>query len=194
MAAQDRGAMGVIAAQIGQAQAQLALVQERLARATLVAPFDGVVVSGDLSQQIGSPVEQGRVLFEVAPLGGYRVILQVDERDIAAWRSASVASWCCRACPDRRCRSRCSQITPVATQQDGRNFFRVEAQLEGTAPRLRPGMEGVGKVVGRRAQPALDLDPRLHRLAAPDAVELDALNSPHAALPASGRAAQPSLP
>jgi len=44
-----------------------------------------------------------------------------------------------------------SKVTPIATAQDGHNFFRVEAQLEKAPPRLRPGMEGVGKVnVGDR--------------------------------------------
>ena len=33
------------------------------------------------------------------------------------------------------------------TAREGRNFFRVEAQLDAAAgPRLRPGMEGVAKV------------------------------------------------
>ena len=42
------------------------------------------------------------------------------------------------------------QVTPVATSQDGRNFFRVEARLAETDG-LRPGMEGVAKVdIGRR--------------------------------------------
>jgi hypothetical protein len=39
------------------------------------------------------------------------------------------------------------QITPVSTSQDGRNFFRVEARLQRASDRVRPGMEGVGKVV-----------------------------------------------
>jgi hypothetical protein len=73
----------VLAAQLSQVEAQLALSEEKLARTQLVAPFDGVVVSGDLSQMLGAPVERGKVLFELAPLGKYRVILQVDERDIA---------------------------------------------------------------------------------------------------------------
>jgi hypothetical protein len=38
------------------------------------------------------------------------------------------------------------KVTPVSTPRDGRNFFRVEAQLDSTDPRMRPGMEGVGKV------------------------------------------------
>ena len=53
------------------------------ARTRLVAPFDGVVVKGDLTQSLGSPVAKGDVLFEVAPLDGYRVILSIDERDIS---------------------------------------------------------------------------------------------------------------
>ena len=39
-----------------------------------------------------------------------------------------------------------SKVTPVATVQDGKNFFRVEARLAQSSIRLRPGMEGVGKV------------------------------------------------
>ena len=40
-----------------------------------------------------------------------------------------------------------SKITPVNTAKEGRNFFRVEAVLGATgAQRLRPGMEGVGKI------------------------------------------------
>jgi hypothetical protein len=39
----------------------------------------------------------------------------------------------------------------VATAEDGDNVFRVEAELAESAPGLRPGMEGVGKIViGRR--------------------------------------------
>ena len=33
-----------------------------------MAPIPGVIVSGDLSQAIGAPVERGQVLFELAPL------------------------------------------------------------------------------------------------------------------------------
>lgn len=67
-ATQDRGAMAILAAQIRELDAQLALNQDRISRATLVAPFDGVVVSGDLSQLLDTPVEQGKLLFQVAPL------------------------------------------------------------------------------------------------------------------------------
>jgi len=147
MAQADRGAMGVIAAQVSQAEAQLALAQEKLTRATLIAPFDGVVVSGDLSQHIGTPVEQGKLLFEVAPLEGYRVVLQVDDRDIARLALQQRGELVLSSMPDQALAFTVSTITPVATQVEGRNVFRVEARLDAKTARLRPGMEGVGKVV-----------------------------------------------
>jgi RND family efflux transporter MFP subunit len=148
MAGADRAAMGVLSAQINQAQAQLSLVEEKLARATLIAPFDALVVSGDLSQQIGSPVEQGKLLFEVAPLDGFRVVLQIDDRDIARVASGQHGTLVLSSLPGQSYPFTVRTVTPVATQQDGRNVFRVEAQIDGgaRATRLRPGMEGIGKV------------------------------------------------
>jgi biotin carboxyl carrier protein len=80
MAKRDRAQISVISSQIDQAEAQLAMVDEQLARTDIVAPFDGVIVSGDLTQSLGAPLERGEVLFEVAPLDSYRVVLEVDER------------------------------------------------------------------------------------------------------------------
>ena len=61
----------MFAALADQARAQLALVEDKLARAKVQAPFRGVVVSGDLSQMLGSPIEKGKTLFELAPLDAF---------------------------------------------------------------------------------------------------------------------------
>ena len=147
LASLDRGSMTVMAAQIAQIDAQIALVEDRLSRATLVAPFDGVVVSGDLSQLLGTPVEQGKLLFQVAPLDAYRVILEVDERDIANIEPGQPGELTLSALPNQGMDFAVRQITPVSTQQEGRNYFRVEAQLDSPSDRVRPGMEGIGKIV-----------------------------------------------
>jgi multidrug efflux pump subunit AcrA (membrane-fusion protein) len=151
MANRDLAAIQVIGAQLKQAEAQLALATERIKRARITAPFDGVVVSGDLSQLIGSPVEQGKKLFEIAPLSSYRVILQVDEREIRHVEVGQSGSLMISGIAGEPTAFSVIKVTPVATAQDGRNFFRVEARLEQAPPRLRPGMEGIGKVnVGER--------------------------------------------
>jgi ribosomal protein S5 len=48
--------------------------------------------------------------------------------------------------PDQPASFAVKQITPVSSVEDGRNFFRVEAQLDNPSVRMRPGMEGVGKI------------------------------------------------
>lgn len=141
----------ILQAQVQQSEAQLALVTERIARAKVVAPFDGIVISGDLNQLIGSPVEQGKKLFEIAPLNTYRVILQVDEKEVRHVQVGQQGNLIISGIASDAIPFRVNKVTPVATAQDGRNYFRVEAQLKHTPPQLRPGMEGVGKIsVGER--------------------------------------------
>ncbi len=130
-----------------QAHAELDLVTEKLGRVAIVAPFDGVVVRGDLSQQLGAPIEQGKVLFEVAPLDAYRVVLKVDERDIVHLKHGESGELLLTGLPGERFAIKVSKVSPVATSEEGRNSFRVEAEVQQAAARLQPGMEGVGKVL-----------------------------------------------
>jgi len=147
VANRDRAEANVLAAQVEQADAQVALIEEQLARVKVTAPFDAVVVSGDLSQSLGVPVERGDVLFELAPLKGYRVILEVEERDIGEMQEGQAGLLALTGMPGDRLPIVVKRVTPVSTAEEGNNFFRVEAELTGDArPLLRPGMEGVAKV------------------------------------------------
>jgi multidrug efflux pump subunit AcrA (membrane-fusion protein) len=92
-------------------------------------------------------VERGQVLFEVAPLEDYRVALQVDERDISHVVVGQRGELTVSSMPGERYGFAVTKVTPVNSAKEGRNFFRVEAALEAKpGPRLRPGMEGVGKI------------------------------------------------
>ena len=147
IAKHDKTGGGIAGAELAQAEAQLALIEEKLVRTRLVAQFDGVVVSGDLSQLLGSPVEQGKVLFEVAPLDAYRAILQVDERDMIYVRNGQQGWLALAGRSDEKLAFTVRQVTPVSTPSEGENTFRVEAKLDDAGVQLRPGMEGVGKIV-----------------------------------------------
>jgi multidrug resistance efflux pump/GAF domain-containing protein len=136
----------ILNSQIDQARAQLALLDEQLSRTRVRAPFNGVIVTGDLSQELGAPVEKGKVLFEVAPLDAYRVILQVDEHDVADIAENQQGDLVLASIPGETKRFKIVNITPVSVAQEGQNYFRVEARLLGGTDRIRPGMEGVGKV------------------------------------------------
>lgn len=151
LASHDLASVQVLGAQLQQAEAQLSLVEERIVRARLLAPFDGLVISGDLSQQIGAPMETGQKLFEIAPLSSYRIILEVDERDIRFVTEGQGGRLVMTGIAGEPIPFEVGRLTPVASTQDGRNFFRVEAVLSDASPRLRPGMEGIGKIDTGRA-------------------------------------------
>ncbi|RZL31729.1 MAG: HlyD family secretion protein [Rubrivivax sp.] len=133
-------------AELQGAEGQLALVEAKLARAQLVAPIAGLVVSGDWVQQVGSPTELGKEMFEIAS-EGYRVVLHVPERDIARVRSGQRGVLRLAGQPQDGHDFELSRVTATASVQDGTNGFRAEAMWVGETPALSPGMQGVAKVV-----------------------------------------------
>lgn len=141
----------VISAQIDQAEAEMALSRQQLQKISLTAPFDGIVIEGDLSQKLGSPVERGDILFKLAPLEGYRIILKVDERLIAYVKESQKGSLVLASMPSDSFPLVVQKITAVAKTDSGKNIFRVEASLENAPDLLRPGMEGIAKVNAGRA-------------------------------------------
>lgn len=145
-AAHERAKAMMAQAQQAQALAQLRLVEEQLARAVLAAPFDGIVTSGDLSQQLGSGVRRGQTLFEIAPLASYRLVVEVDEGDISYVQPGQKGRVVLAAVTEQPFGFTVHTVTPVTTAREGRNAFRVEALLDAGSARLRPGMEGVAKI------------------------------------------------
>lgn len=138
-------------AQQEQANIQLRLVEHQLERTRLLAPVDGLVVSDDISQTLGAPVKQGETLFEIAALQGFFVQMYVDERDIAGIASGQEGLLKLSSLPGESFALRVKAVTPLSEVRDGRNYFRVDAELMGESAVLRPGMSGTGKIeVGRR--------------------------------------------
>ena len=147
VAKHDRATAAELAAQIKQGEAQLALADDKLKRARIVSPIDGLLVSGDLSQLLGTPVERGKTLFEIAPLDQYRVVLQVDERDLRFVAPGQHGQLALSGMPADHRSFTVTRVTPIAAAKDGHNEFRVEATLDQPpGAGLRPGMEGIGKV------------------------------------------------
>lgn len=142
----DRAQVALLDAQIAQGRAQLALATAELSRTRLLAPIDGVIVSGDLSQKLGAPVQLGEVLFEVAPPDRYRVDIFVDERDLPFVETRQSGRLALAGQPTEGLVFDTTRITPIAEAREGANTFRVEGLLRDTPADLRPGMEGVAKI------------------------------------------------
>ncbi len=151
LATGDRTALKIARAQIDQVDAELSLVTGKIQRTQLVAPFDGIVVSGDLSQSLGAPVKVGEILHEVAPLEGYKVVLEVDDHKVAELEAGKPGKLIIAALPHTPFDISVGQLTPIAISEQTRNYFRVEASLNESSALLRPGMRGFARVdIGRR--------------------------------------------
>jgi len=151
LARADRTQLVINQARAAEAQAQLSLVENQLQRAQLRAPFDGIVIKGDLPQQLGAPVQRGEVLLTLAPDDRYRLIVEVDERDVALVDAGLHGRLVLTAEPNAVFDFSVVRLLPVAVAADGRNFFEAEGALEAAGKTLRPGMRGVAKIAaGRR--------------------------------------------
>jgi multidrug resistance efflux pump len=142
----NRARTRILEAQNSQIESQVKLVDDQIARTRLLAPFDAVVVKGDLSQSLGAAVERGNVLFELAPLDSYRVIMKVDERDINDVKVGQTGILSLTSLANEKLDIVVDKITPVSVVDEGRNFFRVESIVQSGGEKLNPGMEGVGKI------------------------------------------------
>jgi multidrug resistance efflux pump len=129
-----------------QSQAQLDLVRYRLQRAELRAPFDGVVIEGDLRERIGAPVKAGDILLKVSQLKKLYVEMHVPERDIdqiARSRRAEVAF---TSRPEDTFGIQIERIEPQATVDRDGNLFIVRGNFDQASPWFRPGMSGIAKI------------------------------------------------
>lgn len=146
LARADRTQLVIHHAKVAEAQAQLALVENNVQRAQIRAPFDGVVIKGDLSQSLGAPVQRGETLMTLAPDERFRVIVEVDERDVAQLATGFPGRLAIAATPGETHGFRVSRILPMAVSGEGRNYFEVEAEFDTAGNMLRPGMRGVAKI------------------------------------------------
>lgn len=142
----------IIKAQIAQIDAKLTMVEGKKNRTRLVSPLSGMIIEGDLSRSIGAPVKQGQVLFEVAPLDRFRLVLNVDERDIPFLKVGQEGYLVLKAYPNKEIFFRLEKVATVYQQDQGKITYRTEASFNSPELALRPGMEGLAKVsVGKES-------------------------------------------
>ncbi len=147
LAERDRAKLAVIQAGIAEATAKLELIEQQLARTRLRSPLDGIVLDGDLTQSLGAPVDQGENLITLTPSLDFRIVLDVDERDIDEIGPAQKGRITFSADPAHHYPIEVKRISPVARIKHQRNVFEVEAGFtDDPAQRLRPGFEGIARI------------------------------------------------
>jgi biotin carboxyl carrier protein len=145
----DRAQAVIAQSKATEAKAQLSLIDQQLARLKITSPFDGVVIAGDLRQQLGAPVKRGDSLVTLAPGLDWRVVIEVDESDVAALSKGQLAQLRLAAMPDQTIGLILNRVTPVAKSTQSGLKYEIEALPSGAgagARGLRPGLQGVARI------------------------------------------------
>ncbi|MBR9866747.1 MAG: HlyD family efflux transporter periplasmic adaptor subunit [Oceanospirillales bacterium] len=146
LARSERTQVQINNAESQRARAEIELLEYQISQAAMKAPFDALIVSGDLSQRIGTLVRQGDVLFELSPRSDFRLATYVDEFRINDIRQGQTGQLVLAALPDQKFSFRITRINPMAEVKEGSTVYRVEAVFENRDEMLRVGLEGVAQI------------------------------------------------
>jgi HlyD family secretion protein len=145
----------IAAAQAGVDQAQVALeiVQAELDRATLVAPFEGVVTAVNVQAgQIAPATVPAMTLVDLTEL---QIEVDVDEVDVARLAEGQEVTIRVDALPDETISGYVKRIAPAASQVGGVIVYEVSIVLGDTDLPLRVGMSATTSIVIERLQDVL---------------------------------------
>ncbi len=127
-------------------QKDIELYEYYINNAVLKAPISGNIVSQDISKQIGIPVKQGNVLFEIADLNSLFAEVFVSESEIIDVKVGKKGVLTVASYPGTYIGFEVKKIVSIAEVKGGINSFKVEVEFKNKFDWMRPGMEGIAKI------------------------------------------------
>jgi biotin carboxyl carrier protein len=147
MAARQLAEMQVALARQQQAAAKLELIRFQLAHAQVKAPYEGVVIEGELKKNLGAPVRRGDLLLKLARSERTFLEIEIDQADVHEVAVGSAGEFALVGRPGQRYPIEITKIDPAAVGKEGRTVYLARAQLSGAhQPDWRPGMGGNAKL------------------------------------------------
>ena len=134
-------------ARVEQAQAQIDIIRRRLDLTKIRAPFDAVIVEGELRDRIGSPVEKGESLVRLARLDQLYAELEIPEWAIDEVTPESIGEIAFTSRPEEAFAFNVSRIIPSSRTTEQGNVFLAEVSFnQDPESWWRPGMTGLAKI------------------------------------------------
>ena len=146
VAAHESGKAEVTRNEVERLQLKTQLLEARERDLDIRSPIEGLVVSGDLQDEEGIPLEVGQVLFEVAPLDHMVVELAVPEDDVNAVQPGMPVRIKLDAFPWQHYEASVDRLHPRAEIRDDQNVFIAEVSLANAPHTLRPGVRGQARI------------------------------------------------
>lgn len=135
--------IAVAEAQVEQARISLQEAQAKLVKATLVAPFDGVITAVNLAEGEWA----SGLAVEMVDMGSLEVVLDVDEVDIGAISMGQAAQITLEAWPGQPLDGQVVAIAPQARSSGGLTTYQVRLSVQAGNLPIRAGMTANAELV-----------------------------------------------
>lgn len=139
----DPGAQQAI---IEKLQAELARLDDLLARTRIYASVAGTLTTYRFQEKVGDYLEEGADVCEIANDDRVVVEMPVSEKDIDVIQSGQAVKFKVRGYPMRSFHARVDEIAPVAVAKGKSSTILVRAYVDNAEKILKPGMTGVAKI------------------------------------------------
>ncbi len=141
---------------VGQARADAAWklaqkLERQIEQSEIRSPVDGTILATEIEKRVGESLPIGESLFLLAPLGQWKVKIDVPEFATNLLRAGQSGQIATLARPNAPIPLQINYVSNSAEVREGKNLFTSEAPLVNDVPTwLRAGMHGTARVhVGR---------------------------------------------
>ncbi|MDZ7288957.1 MAG: efflux RND transporter periplasmic adaptor subunit [candidate division KSB1 bacterium] len=150
--------------QVERARLELAEAERELASLTLTAPIDGLVVykeiwgpSGPAKVKVGDTPWRGQEVIEIPDLSVMQVKANINEVEVSRIAKGQQVIIKLDALPEPTFHGTVSQIATLASRKRGSNVkeFEVMILIDGSDPRLKPGMSASVEIITDRIADAM---------------------------------------
>ena len=141
----------VVDAEIDALTAERDLVTLLLQQSVVTAEADAIVLSGDMAERVGSALRKGEQMFQLAPLSGYTVTIDVPQTDVTNVVVGQQGVLKLTAMPFDDFPVTIERVSPAASDASATGAFSVRAALHAENPSFRPGMKGVVHITAGEA-------------------------------------------
>jgi len=146
LAANDGAQAGIQGVQARYWASEVDRARERLERTHLHALLDGWVTTPHVEDLTGRRLAAGDTLAEVADSSEARVDVAIDESEISLLRPGAAAAIKVEGFPMQTFRGNVAVVSPKSQPDGDVRFFYARVNVPNPDGRLRPGMQGRGKI------------------------------------------------
>jgi multidrug resistance efflux pump/transcriptional regulator with GAF, ATPase, and Fis domain len=146
LAGNDGGTAGLQRSNVNYWGAELARIKERIDRAKLKSPIDGIVTTPFVENFTGRKLEAGDKFAEVADTSHATVDIGVEEQDVALLKPGSNAGVKLEGYPTKTFRGTVRVVSPKSEASGDERFFYARVDVPNPEGAVRAGMQGRGKI------------------------------------------------